>query len=458
MKKAILIIICLAGILSQSKAQTSNWIWAKGVGYLNYDYGKTVAVDASGNSYYAGDHCDTIKFDATHVYPGAGAGDIFIVKYGPTGNVLWAKSVGGTKDETATAIALDASGNLFVTGYFKSPTLTFGTITLTNAGGINQYDMFLAKLDANGNYLWAKMVGSDKDDKAYGLTTDASGNCFVTGYFTSASLSFGGTLLTNTGATDVFIAKFSSDGSVLWAKSGSGQGSDFAKAITVDNLGNAYIVGDFGGYALTFGSKVLSPHSNRDIFAVKFTAAGNVSWARQAGITGDHEPFGVGVDNTGYLYIDGSFKGPITFGTTKLVSAGHSDIFVVKYDTTGAVLWAKSTGGILEDVAKAIALDNSGNIYIAGFFKSASVTFGTTTLTNAGTQTGDMFITKYDTNGNVIWAKSAGSSADENISGIAADSQNFYVTGNFGNPPLVLGATSLKCKGTTDAFFAKSAK
>ena len=137
-------------------------------------------------------------------------GNLFIAKYDASGNVLWAKSTAGAGDDgTGNSVSADAGGNVFVTGYFTSPTLTFGITTLTNAGGGGgsfPYDIFIAKYDAGGNVLWAKSVGGTGWDQGNSVSADAGGNVFVTGSFSSLSLTFGSPTLTLAGNNDVFIA------------------------------------------------------------------------------------------------------------------------------------------------------------------------------------------------------------------------------------------------------------
>ena len=135
--------------------------------------------------------------------------DFFIVKYDTSGNVLWVKSAGGTGNDVSNGVCTNASGNVFITGYFDSPTITFGTTTLTNINAAN--DIFIVKYDASGNVLWAKSAGGAGSDVSSGVSIDASGNVIITGGFGSPSISFGTALLTNTKTTvnsmDIFIAK-----------------------------------------------------------------------------------------------------------------------------------------------------------------------------------------------------------------------------------------------------------
>lgn len=455
---ALIIILGCTFNLNHVNAQSPSWIWAHNAGSVGYDYAYSVVVDSSGNSYVAGDFGGTIQFDMTHSFTSVGSGDLYIVKYDPAGKVVWAKSQGGTGGESASSVAVDKSGNVYVVGYFKSPTIVFGTTTLTLAGG-NIYDLFIAKYDVNGNILWAKSAGGTGDDRATGITIDNSGNCLITGWFVSSSLTLGAFTLTNTGSSDIFVAKYAPDGTALWAKSASGSSWDYSYGIAVDQAGNSFIAGKFNGSTLTLGSIILTKVTNNDLFVAKYAPDGTVIWAKRAGNYTNNSANAVATDKGGNCYVSGIYGGAsIVFGTYTLTSGGGiGDMFVVKYNPAGTVMWAKSAGGTLEDGGTAVKTDKAGYCYAGGYFKSDSIKFETTTLKNTKSTTSDIFITEYDTSGNVIWAKSAGGTGDDVPSSVAVDTlRNFFLTGYIGSPTVVFGTTTLTCGGSTDMFITKS--
>ena len=472
MKKTILLrlwriatisFVCFLSIISY--AQAPDWLWAKSAGGANDDEATSIAVDASGNIYVAGYyHSDTIIFGATILTNADSTGNtmnIFLAKYDANGNVLWAKSAGGIGYDLAYSVAVDDSGNAYVAGYFNSPTITFDSTTLTNAGSSN---IFLVKYDANGNVLWAKSAGGGS---ATSIAVDASGNIYVTGYFSNSTLIFGSTTLTNAGYDDIFLAKYDVNGNVLWAKSAGGSYRDDATSIAVDASGITYMAGWFGSPILTFGSTTLTNVDNTgniaDLFLAKYDAGGNVLWAKSAGGTSDDVATSIAVDESGNTYVAGYFQSStITFDSTTLTIAGtytnYDDIFLAKYDANGNVLWAKSAGGSYRDDATSIAVDASGRTYVAGWFNSPTITFESTTLTNTGTGGYyDLFLAKYDGNGNVLWAKSADGTNDDKASSVAVDtSGNTYVAGYFKSPNITLGSYTLTNAGYYDIFIAKS--
>jgi len=221
------------------------------------------------------------------------------------------------------------------------------------------------------------------------------GNVYVTGKFESSSFAFGTNILTNTGSESVFLAKYDSGGNVLWAKSASGTTVDVSLSVTADKNGNAIITGYYYSPVITFDTISLSPVGGDDIFIVKYDPGGNVLWARSAGGINFDAGYCVTADAGGSVYITGHFNSPaMNFGATTLATAGDQDLFLVKYDPAGNLLWAKSAGGTIDDMGKSLSTDGGGNLFITGYYRSNAISFGSTTLTNAGSS--NMFIAKLE--------------------------------------------------------------
>lgn len=369
----------------------------------------------------------------------------------------WAKSAGSSGADHGLSTTIDASGNIYATGFFTSSSITFGTITLTSGGGSGN-DFYVVKYDASGNVLWAKRAGGAGGDRGTGITTDATGNVYVTGYYgslsTPSTIIFGTTILSTTGAGwDMFITKYDAAGNVLWARdAGIGSGNDEGHSISTDAAGNVYVGGVFSSDSITFGAITLVNVSGFDIFTVKYDSSGNVLWAKGAGSVGQDNLMSITTDASGNVYSTGyySYTSPpvfpaITFGTISFFDTDtiHSHLFIVKYDAMGNVLWAKS---ILGAKGYAITTDASGNnMYVTGSF-GAELTLGAFTLTNVspvGTYT-DIFLAKYDATGNVIWAKGDGSVNADLCYSITNDvSGNVYITGSYRAPSITFGTYTL---------------
>ncbi|MGD0710352.1 MAG: T9SS type A sorting domain-containing protein [Bacteroidales bacterium] len=388
-----------------------------------------------------------------------------------TPNWIRVRSAGQDCNGYSNSIAVDASGNTYITGYFYSDTLTFGSITLTNNDNTgNSSDLFLAKFDANGDVLWAQSAGGANSDGANSIALDASGNIYVAGWFYSSSITFGYYALINadnTGNTsDLFVAKFNTNGNVIWAKSFGGADDDAANSVAVNAIGNVYLTGYFYNDTLTFGSTSLTnANGYDDIFLAKLDTSGNVIWANSAGGTDNALANSVVADASGNAYVAGGFYcDTLSFGSISLINdnAGYEDIVLAKYDSSGNVLWAKSEGGANDDAAYSVTTDASGNAYLTGSFRSATLAIGTSVLMNSDTtnSTEDIFLAKYNANGNLLWAKSAGGTESDDAYSVAVDALgNSYITGRFNSPVIKFGVDSLTNVVSTgissDIFLAK---
>jgi hypothetical protein len=363
-------------------------------------------------------------------------------------NWLWARASIGSYLEEGYSVATDDSGNVFITGSFYDTTITFGTITLINAG---LCDMFLVKYDGMGNVLWAISAGGAGGDIGNSTTTGDSGNVFVTGVFYSATIAFGTTTLTNSGSGTMFIVKYDGEGNVLWAKSAGGISACIGSGSTTDTSGNVFVTGYFA-WTITFGTTTLTNPGNYDIFIVKYDGSGNVLWAKGVGGMGDDRGNSIATDPLGNVFVTGYFYSPtVTFDTITLTGAGINT-FIAKYNSGGNALWVKSPGGTWDE-GFSITTDPLGSVFITGYFRSASITFGTTTFTNAGLQ--DVYLTKYDGMGNVLWAKSAGGTgSDAGFCTATDDSGNVYVSGGFLSSSITFDShTLLFPTGANDPMF-----
>jgi hypothetical protein len=297
-----------------------------------------------------------------------------------------AKSSGGTSDDYGYSVCTDTNGNILVSGSFKSSTITFGSYTLINAGNA---DVFLVKYDNSGNDIWAKSAGGTSDDSGESIFADENGNVFVSGYFKSSTITFGSYTLTNAGNADLFIIKYDNSGNVLWTKSAGGGYDDNGESVCVDTNGNVFVSGYFKSSIITFGSYSLTNAGNADFFLVKYDNNGNVLWTKSAGGISDDFGYCVCADKNGNVFVTGCFNDPvIIFGSYTLINSWSAipDIFLVKYNSNGNVLWAKKQdgGGISNDYSSSVCADTNGNVFVTGFFYGLNITFGSYTLTNAG--------------------------------------------------------------------------
>ncbi len=452
MKKfSYFIVIFFSFLISNAQ----NFPWAKSANGGGPDEGTAVAIDASGNTFVTGFFSSPTIVFGTYTLTNTALETIFIVKYDPSGNVLWAKSgAGGISQDRAFSVCTDPSGNSFITGYFLSPSVTFGTYTITNGGA--GWAVYLVKFDPTGNVLWAKSAGGWSQDLSYGVSCDPSGNVFMTGQFSSAMITFGTFTLTSGGWNTIFITKYDPNGNVLWAKNAGGTGNDCSTAISIDGAGNSYITGYFWSSSITFGTYTLTNVGCSDLFIVKYDPNGNVLWANNSGGLSCEGSASISSDAVGNTYITGGFNGTsnLIFGTYTLSNVGVQNMFVAKYDTNGNVIWAKSAGGTGGDGGSSIST-YTGGVFVTGYIGSPTIIFGTNTLTPIASAIDPMFIAEYDLNGNVICATSLVSGGDDQ-NGVCTDKfGNAYIAGDFMANPFIVGTNTLTMTGGEAVFLAK---
>jgi hypothetical protein len=387
------------------------------------------------------------------------------------GAVLWAARAGSADVsiylgvDVAYGVAFDANGNRFVTGYFVN-TADFDTTDLTSSGS---QDFFLAKYDASGNLAWARRGGGTAGDLGNSVKVDDSGNVYVTGYFTGTATFGTATTLTSSepilDPTDqeILVAKYDTDGNLLWAKRAGGAGEDVGQSLAIDADGNVLLAGWFTGSA-TFptatGNITLTSAGNTDAFVAKMDSAGNFLWAQSAGSTLYDRARGVATDPSGNVYVSATYVGTVTFpGPVNITHVGTTynyNHFIAKYDGTGAFQWVRSVGSEFAATdGSAIGADSEGSAYFLTTF-SGTVTPPTphAALTSSSK---DVLLIKYDTAGIMLWARKAGGSGNEVATGIAvAANGDSWITGSF-SASATFGTTILPAPaaGTTDVFVAK---
>ncbi len=452
--KKIIVLNILILFSAATFSQTPHFQWAKGSTGNNNDNAYGVATDPSGNVFIAGYFISSTITFGSFSLTNAGSQDIYLVKYDASGNVLWAKSAGGNGFDDAFSVATDLSGNVFITGMFSSPSINFDTVSLTNLSGA---DMYLAKYDANGNALWAVNTGGSGYQSGQSVATDIAGDIYVAGIFVSPTISFGSTTFNNAGLHDMFLAKYKSNGALVWARSAGGTDQDLAASVTTDVSGNVYVTGNFESPTLSFGSVTITKRDTCEMFIVKYNTNGTALWARNAGTTNADDINCVVTDPRGNVYVTGNFSShTMTFGGTSINNSGSDDWYILKFNTGGNLLWAKSEGGTNNDDAFSIATDADGNVYVAGDFFSSSITIGTTTMINAGSNSYDACIAKYDSLGNVKWATSAGGVLGDIAASITTDAfSNTYVLGTFGSSSITFGPNTLTNTCANDIYLVK---
>ena len=432
------------------------YAWALHAGGTGEDTGECTGVDGFGYVYVAGKFSDIGLFDGTELVSHGGS-DIFIAKLNADGDYVWVKQVGSTGSEGAYDIYVTFRGYSYITGYFQG-TAQFGDIELVSTGGL---DIFIAKLDPNGNFLWAKHAGGTGNDNAAAISTDAQGNSYITGYFTETA-SFGATDLVSSGESDIFLAKLDPNGGFLWAKRAGGIAYDTGTGITVGRQGRVYISGCFYETAY-FDDIALVSNGYYDIFIACLDPGNGFVWAKGAGaIDGDYfydYGWDIAIDDSNHIYATGSFKGTIQFDAIELTAYGYenaSDIFVAKLDANGVFQWAKQAGASGEDEGRSIFVSPNGDCYVTGQFQDAAQ-FDNIWLSYNYMDGYHMFVSKMDGNGNFLWAKGGYGYYLKSGYGVAVDAiGNTYISGYFYDM-LILDDMELVSYGDKDILIAQVA-
>ncbi|GAB3576020.1 hypothetical protein GCM10027345_12140 [Hymenobacter daeguensis] len=414
------------------------------------------AVDAVGNVVVTGYFKGSLTL-GSFALTSAGGRDIFVARLSPAGVWLQAVQAGGTTDDEAFAVALDASGNATVAGSFTSPTIGFATTTLANAGGS---DIFVARLSTAGTWTQAVRAGSPAGEGALALAVDAGGNAVLAGNFNGASATFGPLTVASVGGRDIYVARLSVAGIWTQVVQAGSSGDEFVKGLAVDNTGTVTICGVFFG-TMGFGSLSVTSAGDQDLFVARLNSAGVWTQAVQAGGTSYDQANAVAVDAAGNAVVVGiTGSNTPTFGTiqlpgppnfpepirkklfaarlsaagtwtqavqagstdqatatavrlasgtgdaivtgffsgyitlgTQLMSVGISDVFVVRLEAAGTWAQAVRAGGPEEDYAQALAIDGGGNAIVAGEF-DRTATFGATTLTATNTTNQAVFVAR----------------------------------------------------------------
>lgn len=450
---------------SSMNAQT--WYWAKKIGGIPNEESRCVTNDPSGNVIITGAfRSASIPVGAYRVYNRAtnGSSDVLVVKYNSSGTVLWALGMGGTNNDVGRSVSCDAAGNIYVTGYFRSSYFNFGTDSLSNTSGTFA-DAFVAKINPSGVIQWACVVGGSRNDYGNSIAADRNGNTYISGYFNSDTLVVGNDSLFNNGAgsTDMLTFKLNPSGNKIWGRSIHGALDDQGQSICIGQSGDIFITGYYDSDTLFTGSGyVINPNILFDDFIVYRTdTAGNISWLRTYGSVDNDRAYGISSNSAGELYICGRYGSPtIAIDTITLTNTSNlltADVFVSRLDpVNGNAIWAKTCGGIDNDLAEGVSTDADGNVYTIGRFNSPSFFTGNQVLNDYTIGTSDIFLSAFDSTGAPTWSLSAGRSANDFGMSVSTFSNRIFITGyfrdtliNFG--PYVLGNAS---PGNQEIFVA----
>ncbi|OHD59920.1 MAG: hypothetical protein A2096_00860 [Spirochaetes bacterium GWF1_41_5] len=449
------------------------YAWTKTLSGTNTGTPTDVITDGSGNIYVTGIFNAVFDFD-----PGSGAdpktsageNDIFLTKINTDGSYAWTKTMGGISNDQPVSIFLDNANNIFLAGYFMH-IVDFdpgtGTDSKTSAGS---NDIFLTKISSDGSYAWTKTMGGIGEDYCNDSVMDSAGNIFLAGSFDD-TVDFdpeaGTDNKTSAGDSDLFLTKINSNSSYGWTKTMGSTGTDRANAVVTDSSNSVFIAGIFYNtvdFDPGAGTDNKTSAGSADLFLTKINSDGTYGWTKTFGGTSWEYVVGINADSSGNIFITGYFTLTADFdpetSTDNRTSKGGYDIFLTKFNNNGNYAWTKTLGSTGFDVGYDIAIDNSGNIYLTGYFHS-TVDFdpgaGIDNITSAGGA--DIFLLKLNSDGGYAWAKTMGSSGYDIGMAITIDlSDNVFSTGFFENTVDFNPGTGTDIKtsaGSYDIFLTK---
>ena len=393
-----------------------NWDWALSIGAASMERVWDMAADAESNIYITGDFADSL-FVGGYSYPGFGLMDSYVMKYSPSGNLLWAYTFGSGAEDVPLSIDTDAQGNCYVTGYFVD-SINIADQSIQSNGG---WDVYVLKLSPQGNLVWLRSFGGSMYDIGYGLAVSPIGRVYITGWFSGTITLANAGSITSAGGSDVYCVAMDTDGNFIWAKRGGREGVEYGYELACDDIGNVYVTGvagsgsQFGSFSLPAGGMFVckySPNGDElwlangvggavvdiavqpvsganqygmvcgrlngsgtygsyafssigggdDAYWAKFDAATG-EWLSLNGYGGEAADKGKDVDCTDFPVFLASFEGTATFGNNSFTSNGDSD-FVLGY---GNAMQFVAAGGEGSEVPTSIKILPNGKIAVAGW-------------------------------------------------------------------------------------------
>jgi hypothetical protein len=456
--KSTLLLLILVLLSIGSPASSQQWQLAKSIGGPNNDYISGISSDGNGNIYVVGEFHNEIRLDTISL-SNPGRWSIYIAKYNHNGSIVWAKAAVQATDSISDlfskGIVVDKSGSVVIAGNLLG-SANFGDSIHKSIGAS---DIYLAKYSANGLLQWVRTAGGSGTNNfnqniANALSIDSMGNYYISGRYVSMA-KFDTITITSVQLNEFFIAKYNADGNVVWAKSGGGDGIHTGLGLCSAADGTTYACGQFFGHLTIDGFTLDSGDPEQKMFIAKFTPDGKTEWAKKVGTGGYYgSARDIAIDNSGNTYLTGYYRAGISIGGNDFSYNNNYKYatLVATYDPSGEVKWAMSTGG--SDQAGSgnkIGVDSASDIILVGSY-SGNTTLGDVTLPHPpGNNT---FLAKLSGQGSVIWTKTIDGNGANSGAALSLKRGDIYIAGNY-QDTIAFGNIIIKTAGIQDAYVAK---
>lgn len=467
MKSISIFLILVLCSFSPVSLLSQSWDWAiKGGGNLS-DKASDVVMDGAGNTYVTGYYNEEADFGSIHIpFSNPHSKEVFIAKIDPNGNYLWVKNGTNYYDDRGLGMCLDENDNIYITGTCWG-SISFGSLFASLPSSYTD-NIFVLKLDSNGNFIWLDVVGTDVgDDHGHDVASDKNGNIYVTGFISAfcfgangpSTAEFGPHITASPNDSLAFLAKISTAGAWQWVRTFDGEDQQKDNRVAVDEYGNPYVVGGFRN-TVNFGANTLTTTGGQDVFVTKYDASGNHLFARSGGGVLDDRGDGIAIGADKHVYITGEFKDKAGFGLDSVNNNGGPngrDIFVARMDFNGNWKWVKKAGSSSgSDRGTAVATNKNHNIFISGQFRG-NASFGSTINLDAGTDSVQAFVAAIDTLGKWRWALQGGGIYEDRATSVFADSNCNLVSCGYYVENASFGSTTLPGSFKKDLYITKIA-
>lgn len=468
MKNLLLSISILLLLIFSFSVYGQNVEWLVSSGGVKSDKGTKVVHDAQGNSYITGYYNEEANFGSINTgFSFQQSKEAFVAKIDPQGNFLWETHGLNFYDDRGLGLTVDGNGNVYITGTCWGG-LDWPPLSVYNSTSWSD-QIFVTKIDPNGNVLWMKNAGNDQfdsflynDDHGQDLAVDANNNVFITGfvsqYWDQPGVATFDNITLNLNPYDslAFVGKLDDQGNWQWVETFGGIYAQRDNAVTVDTEGNVYVA---GGFVETqdFGTETLTSQGGMDIYVIKYDTDGNFLWVREAGSTYSDRANGIVDGQDGFMYITGEFRDTCYFGSSFLDNAGGSkgrDAFVAKISKDGDWIWARRAGSKKgKDRGNYITSNDQGNIFVTGQY-SSKADFGIFDVDSDGDSV-QVFVAGIDGEGNWRWIREGGGPGYDRGQGISADNDcNLWVSGYY-DGSMSFMSENVTSAGVKDIFTMK---